>query len=395
MHHAMIFDTICVEVGSYTPNRPGNARRPRLTAKRDERGLCVRKKIFLVALALCLFCCSVVSAEERYGKNYFGAFDTVVQLIGYTDNEAAFDRAAEGMMDQLREYHKAFDGYNSYPDLHNVWYLNHYAGQGPVEVPDCLFDLLSWCKDVSAQIPSKVNIAMGSVLSLWHEERERGLEDPSSAKLPDRAALEEAALHTDFDDVILNPENRTVFFADPKLKLDLGAVAKGWAADQVQQTLMETMPSFLVSLGGNVYAGDAPADGRKHWGVSIQDPDGSVLAALQSDYLDVLYVDHVSVVTSGDYQRFYTVDGENYCHIIDPDTLMPAKHMRAVTVLCESSGLADYLSTALFLLPIEEATAFVESLPGVEALFCAMDGTVTMTEGMAKVTRSHGATSGD
>ena len=74
---------------------------------------------------------------------------------------------------------------------------------------------------------------------------------------------------------------------------------------------------------------------------------------------------------------------------------MPAQNMRAVTVLCESSGLADYLSTALFLLPIDEGTALVESLPGVEALFCAMDGTVTMTEGMAAVARSQGATSGD
>ncbi len=372
---------------------PGDPERFVETAGRE--AFLIKKTVFLFAILFCLLLCPFGRAEEKYSKNYFGAFDTVVQLIGYTDGQETFDRAADALMARLLEYHEAFDGYHSYPEVHNVWYLNRYAGQGPVEVPDCLFDLLSWCKEVSAQVPSKVNIAMGSVLSLWHEERERGLEDPSSAKLPDRAALEEAARHTDFDDVILDPENRTVFFADPELKLDLGAVAKGWAADQAQKDLMETMPSFLVSLGGNVYAGDAPADGRKHWGVSIQNPEGTVLSALQTDYLDVLYVDHMSVVTSGDYQRFYTVDGENYCHIIDPDTLMPAQNMRAVTVLCESSGLADYLSTALFLLPIDEGTALVESLPGVEALFCAMDGTVTMTEGMAAVARSHGATSGD
>ena len=354
------------------------------------------KKIAILSLMmLSLLLGPSARAEQKYSKLYYGVFDTVIQLIGYADSQDTFDRAADRMMEQLEEYHEAFDGYNSYPDLHNVWYLNRHGGEGPVEVPDCLFDLLAWCKEQSAAVPAKVNIAMGSVLSLWHEERERGLDNPKSARLPDREALEAAAGHTDFADVILDAENRTVYFADPDLKLDLGAVAKGWVADQVRDTVGAIMPSFLVSLGGTVYAGEPPLDGRKHWGVSIQNPGGDPYSTMYTDYMEVLYVDHASVVTSGDYQRFYTVDGESYCHIIDPDTLMPAKNMRAVTVLCESSGLADYLSTALFLMPIDEATALAEALPGVEALFCAMDGTVTMTEGMKSVARSGGASAAE
>lgn len=347
------------------------------------------KKWICLLAALMLACPACTTAEEyaKFSRVAYGIFDTEIQLIGYTKDQNEFNQAADEVMAQLRDYHRIFDAYNSYPNLHNLWYVNAHAAKEPVEIPAPLFDLIVWCKEQWADGKEGVNIAMGAVLSLWHDFRTAGIEDPLNAQLPPMAALEEAAQHTDFSKVILDHEKRTVYFADPLLKLDIGAVAKGYAADLVAASLMEKMPSFLLSLGGNVIAGEPPRDGRLHWGVSVQDPDDF------SGMLEVLYVDQLTVVTSGDYWRYYTVDGERYHHIIDPATLMPARHIQAVTVVCESSLLADYLSTTLFLMPYEEGRALIEATEGAEAIWSLMDGTVLMSDGMAKYARSMGATS--
>lgn len=344
------------------------------------------KRWMTLLLAVILFLCSFPAhAETKFSRNIFGFFDTVTILMGYTDSEESFDHVCRKVTDKLQSLHRLFDGYNSYPNLHNLWYLNRHAAKEPVVVDDVFFDLLAKCQQMqSTPGYEKVNIAMGSVLTLWHEARENGV-------LPEKEALSAAGEHMDFSKLVLDSENKTVFFSDPKLKLDLGAVAKGYAADQVKEILYQEMPAFLISLGGNVYCGNAPMDGRKRWGVSVQCPDQITPIQPGSDMLDVLYATNLSLVTSGDYQRFMELDGVRYHHIIDPDTLMPASHLRAVTVVCESGLKADYLSTLLFLLPFEEGKALVESLPDTEALFVLSDGSLYLTDGLKLMAQSHGA----
>ena len=230
---------------------------------------------------------------------------------------------------------------------------------------------------------------MGAVLRLWHDAREVGV------ALPDEAALREAAGHVDMSQVILDEQAGTVYFADPELSLDLGAVAKGYTAERVAQWMLGSdMPSFIISAGGNVRCGQKPLDGRARWGVSIQDP-GPIDGLPGTGYMDVLYLINLSVVTSGDYQRYYTVDGVRYHHLIDPATLYPGQHMRAVTIVTQDSGLADALSTAVFLMPYEQGRAFVEALDGVEAYWVLLDGSVQCTDGLRAMLASQGASSRD
>ena len=129
--------------------------------------------------------------------------------------------------------------------------------------------------------------------------------------------------------------------------------------------------------------------------MSVENPDAPTNSAVGGNILDVLFVDSCAVVTSGDYWRYYIVDGQPYHHIIDPQTLMPAQHVQGVTVVCESGAWADFLSTALFVMPYEEARAWVEEMEGVEALWSLPDGTVHLSSGMREYARSLGATARD
>ena len=342
----------------------------------------------LLALALTFQAGVPVCLSEneytKYSRRALDIFDTEISLIGYTRTQAEFDQAYEDTMALLRRYDRIFDAYHGYDGLNNLYYVNRHASQEPVEIPQELFDLISWCKGQWDAGLRSVNIAMGAVLSVWHTYREAGLDDPENAELPPMEILLEKSLHTDFDRVILDAEKQTVFFDDPEITLDIGAVAKGWAADAVVPYLSEHMPSFLLSLGGNVYTGEAPRDGRANWAVGVQDPRPGET----STYMDIVDVRELTVVTSGDYWRYYIVDGQRYHHIIDPETLFPSTKMLSVTIICESSTLADFLSTTLFVLSAEEGLKLIESMDGVEALWVLPDGSEQVSPGMGSYLRS-------
>jgi len=306
----------------------------------------------LCAIILLLTGCTGSDPKKKqYTATFLTLFDTVTTIVGRADSEEAFKAAAQAVHDDLLEYHRLFDIYNEYEGLVNLKTVNDSAGISPVQVDGRILRLLADCKEFYTATGGMVNVAMGSVLQLWHEARTDGLNDPLHAKLPDSEALKQAAAHTDLDRVVLNEETSTVFFADPQLKLDVGAIAKGWSVQRVAQTA----PSgLLISVGGNVCATGPKDENGTPWVVGIQNVDGS------DDYLHTLYVTGGCVVTSGDYQRTYAVDGKLYHHIIDPATLYPSTLWRSVSVVCPDSGAADALSTALFLLPQAEGQALLE-----------------------------------
>ena len=305
------------------------------------------KRIPALLLILSVLLCGCAGAGEeqkQYTATFLTVFDTVTTIVGRDVSEESFTEKTQAVHDVLLHYHQLFDIYNEYEGLNNLKTINDHPGE-PVEVEQTVIDLLLDCKAYYALTNGRVNAAMGSVLYLWHEAREDGLNDFANAYLPDADALTEAAQHTNWDNVVIDDEANTVTITDPALRLDVGAIAKGWSVQRAAETAPE---GLLISVGGNVCAtGPKDASGTP-WVVGVQNPDGG------ENYLHTLYLTRGSMVTSGDYQRAYMVDGEIYHHIIDPDTLYPGKLWRAVTVVCPDSGLADALSTALFLLPQEE-----------------------------------------
>ena len=336
-------------------------------------------KIWLFTLILILSmiisgCGQTAQEKEKiqYTKTYMDVFDTVTTIIGREESEEVFQKNAEQIHAALLTYHQLFDIYNEYDGVANLKTVNDLAGKEAVVVDEKILDLLLLCKEEAELTNGAVNEALGSMLDLWHEARTEGIEDPENAKLPDRDALEEAMLHTDISKVIIDEEAKTVRFADEDLKLNVGAIAKGYATEKAIEGING---NYLLSVGGNVRVTGPKTDEGTPWIVGIQDPD-----KLDS-YCYKLAVTGGSVVTSGDYQRFYEVDGKRYHHIIDPETLMPAAYYRSVTVLCEDSGRADALSTALFNLPLEKGKELAKTA-GVEVLWIPVSGDVVMTDGM-------------
>ena len=343
----------------------------------------MKKRVsFVLALLVMLAAGCGRAAATRYQAQFLQLFDTVTTIVGYADTEAQFIEISEQIRQQLEQYHQLYDIYHDYEGVNNIKTINDNAGISPVTVDQRIIDLLLFARDIHGQTGGKVNVAMGSVLSLWHDYREAGTEDPAEAELPPMELLQGAAGHTSIEAVMIDEEASTVYLTDPAMSLDVGAMAKGYAVEQIARQLeSEGVQSLLLSVGGNVRAIGGKilnADNQEsYWTIGIQNPDKT------SDQADLfaLMIEGLSVVSSGVYERYYTVNDIRYHHIIDPETLMPAGRFAQVTLICPDSGLADALSTYIFSLPAEEGQRLIESMDGVEACWVDSEGTVLYSSG--------------
>lgn len=342
------------------------------------------KRILSIALALSVMAASGCggSKTSRYQAQFLELFDTVTTIVGYAESEAQFREISEQIYDQLEEYHQLYDIYNDYEGVTNLKTINDSAGIAPVAVDGRIIDLLLFAREIYGQTGGTVNAAMGAVLSIWHDYRQAGTEDPAAAQLPPMELLREAQKHTDMDVVLIDREANTVYLPDANMKLDVGAMAKGYAVERVARELeSQGISSLLLSVGGNVRAigGKIPDEKNREsrWTIGVQNPDKSA----GRPELFSLGIQDLSVVSSGISERYYTVEGVRYHHIIDPVTLMPSGNHAQVTVLCPDSGLADALSTCLFNLSIEEGASLIEGMEGVEACWVAGDGSIRYSGG--------------
>ena len=339
------------------------------------------KRLFplLLILMMLLGCAQTPQpTQKQYTATFLELFDTVTTIVGRDESEEAFREKANTIRDQLQHYHRLFDIYNDYEGIANIKTINDQAGLSPVTVDPAIIRLLQDCKTYYALTDGRVNVAMGSVLQLWHEARNDSLRDPQNAWLPDAQKLKDAASHTCLDSVVIDEENSTVFITDPAVQLDVGAIAKGWATQQVANTAPGGM---LISVGGNVCATGPKGTDSTPWVIGIQNPDNP------ETNLHALYVTGGTVVTSGDYQRFFLVDGQKYHHIIDPATQMPGAYWRCVSVVCGDSALADALSTGLFLMDLEQGKALAQKC-GAEVLWVDQNGKEYMTAGFESQLRN-------
>jgi len=311
--------------------------------------------------------------------------DTLVKITVYYENNEYLnhDTYTQNVELLLDTYHKLSDKYNNYNGVINVKTIN----DNPTllhQVDSKLFDLIKYTLDHQDDVDNLFNIALGPVLSIWHDYREDC--DDNSCSIPTMNELLAANQFTDPSKVILNEENSTVTM-DANMSLDLGGVSKGYISEILCNYLDSlNIHGYLLNNGqSNIsIGGDHPTRDEGKFIIGVTDPFSQTRCyedpfdQFCSVYSTVMIGDEDQLVTSGDYQKYFYSDGEIYHHIINPISLMPDHYSRSVTVISNGlhSGLLDMYSTAIFTMPIDEGIEFVNNIDGLEAIWYGIDSSI-------------------
>lgn len=347
----------------------------------------------LLAVGMLFSSCNLQKKYEHKQYVYLDAFDTISYVDVYLKDEKNSSEYENQIHQELLRYHQMFDAYNSYEGVNNVRTVNEQAGKAPVAVDEELFELVKFSLDNMEKTKYRTNIVLGSVTGIWKdfmnntakiqaEAEENGEKEPEIT-LPSQEELNQAAEHTDWNQVILDEKNQTIFLEDPEMVLDVGAVAKGYTAEKLADYIRSLgIESASVNMGGNIrFVGERKAgDGRPYWLGSIQNPE-----TMQAYNMRLKLEDGGTIVTSGNYERYVLVDGVRYCHLIDPDTLRPAEKLASVSIVAKDSALADYLSTALFTVDVETGKEILSHYEGVEAYWVTCDYKTYSTDGFEEL----------
>lgn len=320
----------------------------------------MKKLIYICLSALLLSGCT--TKKESLQKYDFTStslgFDTVIMFSAYAESEKQFNEYKQIVIDEFTYYDQLFDKYNTHKDVANIKTINDAAGDHAVTVEQPIMDVLTLAKEFDEASNHQFSITLGSVLNLWHDAREQSLDDPNKTYIPSKQDLQEANKHTGWQHIEIDEKNRKVFITDKETQLDVGAVAKGYAVEEVAKKLEQAgLKHGLINGGGNVrLIGSKPND--EAWSVGLQIPNAQTMQT--NSLLSIQIASSCSFVTSGDYQRYYTYNDERMHHIIDPSTLYPSKHARSVTVITKDSALADLLSTTLFTMSYDDGVDFIK-----------------------------------
>jgi len=338
--------------------------------------------------ALCLALCCMLALPascgqraEKYTGLYYGMFDTQIALSAYCDSQERFNEIESVFVAEMERLNGLFDIYGapSYSEGANLRAVNDSAGAGPVEVGEDVLELLKLGMSAYAETGGALNIALGPVTALWHDVREKA-NAGMAVSLPTMESLKEAYSLCDIEDVVIDEDALTVQLRKAGMRLDVGAIAKGYATQKAMEKIRESATEpVLIDAGGNVLASGAPPNDAGVWRVGVRDPSGDE----EDAYLDVLNVTESACVTSGSYQRYFTYGGKRYSHIIDTKTLLPAEMYESVTVIADDSAIADMLSTALFAMSIEDGRALLKR-HGAEAIWAGPNGVLAMSAGYSR-----------
>jgi len=250
--------------------------------------------------------------------------------------------------------------------------VNQKAGMGAaVPVSEQTFHVVETALQYAEASEGVFEPTVGPLVELWGIGNE-------GARVPAAEEIAQALASIDYNRVELDPAARTIKLLDPGMALDLGAIAKGYAADVIAAYLKEQgFESAIIDLGGNILAMGAKPGGRQ-WTVGIQDP-----AENRGEHIGLIRVTDKTIVTSGVYERYFVEDGVAYHHIFDLDTGYPVRNdLLSVTIVTDRSIDADAMSTTVFALGLDEGMAFVEAREGTDALFITMEGNVYATSGL-------------
>ncbi|WP_367179370.1 FAD:protein FMN transferase [Clostridium sp.] len=249
--------------------------------------------------------------------------------------------------------------------------LNSKAGKSGQKLSSDTYYVIEKSIEYSKLTGGALDATIEPIVSLWGIGTDK-------ERLPSKNEINGKLKLVNYKDIALDKKNSTVKLNGINQAMDLGAIAKGYTADEVKKVLLNNkINSALINLGGNVYAIGTNPDGDD-WNIGIQNP-----LSTRGEYLGTISVTDKSIVTSGNYERFFIKDGIRYHHIFDPKTGYPAEEgLISTTIVSDKSIDGDALSTSTYILGLDKGIKLVESIKGVEAIFVTKDKKVYVTPGL-------------
>ena len=231
--------------------------------------------------------------------------------------------------------------------------INENAGIQPVVVPKEVFDLIFRCQMISKMTQGAFDISYGSIdKKFWNF-------DLNMTSLPDKDLAKKAVELINYENIILNEKDKTVFLKNKGMRIGFGGIGKGYAAECAKKILKQNgIESGIVNAAGDLTAWGYQENGEA-WTIGIADPNK------KESVFSTFNITNTSVATSGNYEKFVLIDGKKYSHTIDPKTGYPISGIKSVTIIAENAEIADALATPVTVMGIEVGLNFINQIPNI------------------------------
>ncbi len=302
-------------------------------------------------LFLLLFFYHSIQAQQIY-KRVLKLMGSRFEIVVVADNQKQGDKYIDLAVNEIRRIEKVISSWDPKSETSTI---NRNAGIKPVKVSHELYNLINRANKISKITDGAFDISYASMDKIWHF-------DGSMKQMPSPEAIKKSVSKVGYQNIILDPENQTVFLKLKGMKIGFGAIGKGYAADKAKQLLVsEGVKAGIINASGDMNTWGKQPDGQK-WQIGITNPlhKNTVFATFP--------LTDEAVVTSGNYEKYVIFNGKRYTHIIDPRTGYPASGIISATVFAPSAELADALATSIFVMGVEIGIDRINQLPGVECV---------------------------
>ncbi|MBK9308566.1 MAG: FAD:protein FMN transferase [Nitrospira sp.] len=324
------------------------------------------KTVFGLVVALLAGCVATHPVSEPVvSKRAQMHMGTLVTLTVVATDSRMGDRAMQAGFDEVKRLEQLLSTWRADSELSHV---NAEAGRFPVKVSQEALDLVVRSLEMAKLTHGGLNIALGPAIEAWSVT--------DQAHIPDDHELQQLQPLVDWTNIRIDREARTIFLPHEGMRLDVGGIGKGYAADRaVEEMKRAGARGGVVAISGDIKAfGMLPEGNGFPVGIKHPREEGELIAVIE--------LKDEAISTAGDYERFFVRDGVRYHHILDPQTLQPARACQSVTIVAKEGTVADGLDTGVFVLGPEKGMALVEGLPDVEAIIIDAEGTMTVSSGL-------------
>lgn len=326
--------------------------------------------IILIVTLVIIFSISIIitnKKEDKYSSTYYN-LGTINEITLYDIKKKDGDRILKKCESILVDIDNKMSCQISSSEISKI---NDNAGESFVKVSDDTYSVIKESINFSNMSNDTFDISIGPIIDLWAIGTD-------NAKVPTQKEIDTNLTLVNYKDILVDDENKSVKLANKNMKIDLGGIAKGYAADKIYEYLKEEqLKSALINLGGNIYA-FGNKENNQPFSIGVQDPTKP-----RGNSIGNVKVSNKSVVTSGIYERYLEKDNKIYHHMLDPHTGYPFNNnLSSVTIISDKSIIGDALSTTTFGLGIKNGLELVENLDGVDAIFITKDKKIYLSNNL-------------